>query len=843
MKWRKAELAHAEAEAAANPGSRNHARNVQSKKKRLDNSQARLDKARAANKPTPKAKAQDTPDYRQRAEAKARKEQELATRPLRREQVLKENNSAREEVRAQTTNEDPTASDLDKAIAAQDSRNARVKRAQALADFWDGETDSAEVKREREAAHADLDREKETQRNADIAADAHKTNTKLEDAAQKARRKREAKKGDNVDELLAEAKAEQTYRKAISDHLRKAKAGKFAQAKADADLESAEATLKRQQTEHDRYYNIRRGKPNAAQYKTRDRAANILETDQFNRPQWAPGRLANLTDKDLDDAQAAANYDARTSDRYVSGPALDLAHAIDEERNYRAKRHDDPRVTYGADGQATIHADDINDALDQIGNLDDLLPPNEGTTIRRPGHITAKIGNKSVFITPDLETVGQKDKRVWVSPVGDRTSPGYAKGTNVPETDLKKGLTAELGNYKPGRDKQQHMVDVVQQAQHTLTAAGGADNLTTDQVENMTRQFRQSAADFPDNTAVIQEQANNLRRAKGLPEVNFSQEQDAPSLDGTEGLRNPQANSNDYMSMKPADRDAALYDLVQNADGNTTRDFMDATGMSRSSTLAALKRLEARGLLNRESQSGGTREGISGGRGAVNEDLAWRPAHVIDEDDQAAEVDRLLADHKAGKKIDTTPDTPDTTPEQTPAQEADEWATTVVPEALASRAQSMTDLNKSLNAGGHHRERALQIITNEPDAYGKDEAEFNERRKAVTRRLNAEKKAAQQRNADAHAAALTGGIPADATRADLMELRATNRKAMKDTNSATAEHGRLERLARRIDDQIKALDKADAAERKAQQAAEKELDLKGVKARGIRNGGDITTKR
>lgn len=845
VKWRKAELAHAEAEAAANPGSRNHARNVQSKKKRLDNSQARLDKARAANKPTPKAKAQDTPDYRQRAEAKARKEQELATRPLRREQVLKENNSAREEVRAQTTNEDPTASDLDKAIAAQDSRNARVKRAQALADFWDGETDSAEVKREREAAHADLDREKETQRNADIAADAHKTNTKLEDAAQKARRKREAKKGDNVDELLAEAKAEQTYRKAIADHLRKAKAGKFAQAKADADLESAEATLKRQQTEHDRYYNIRRGKPNAAQYKTRDRAANILETDQFNRPQWAPGRLANLTDKDLDDAQAAANYDARTSDRYVSGPALDLAHAIDEERNYRAKRHDDPRVTYGADGQATIHADDINDALDQIGNLDDLLPPNEGTTIRRPGHITAKIGNKSVFITPDLETVGQKDKRVWVSPVGDRTSPGYAKGTNVPETDLKKGLTAELGNYKPGRDKQQHMVDVVQQAQHTLTAAGGADNLTTDQVENMTRQFRQSAADFPDNTAVIQEQANNLRRAKGLPEVNFSQEQDAPSLDGTEGLRNPQANSNDYMSMKPADRDVAVYDIIQGG-ADITSDVMDATGMSRSATLAALHRLEKRGLLAPESQDGGSRKGISGNRSNISDDLRWQPLHVIDEDDQAAEVDRLLADHKAGKKIDTTPDapdtTPDTTPEKTPAQAADEWAAGLDQRSVASRAQSMTDLNKSLNAGGHHRERALQRLADDPDAFGADEAEFNERRKAANRRLNAEKKAAQQRNADAHSAALADGIPADATRDDLMELRATNRKAMKDTNSATAEHGRLERLARRIDDQIKALDKAAAAERKAQQAAKKELDLKGVKARGIRNGGDITTK-
>lgn len=1028
VKWRKAELAHAEAEAAANPGSRNHARNVQSKKKRLDNSQARLAKAQADNKPTPKAKAKDTPDYRQRA-AKARSNtpqpeptpaekapeapakaqdptkpsgegkpltfrqfvaekrraasekydlsaaeaaQELpesqfnaeyrdylkksfdqgadiparhwntldeglqrnllrtpralkddsltrkyrdmsrakqpdapkgvydnnsvnspdtdaptpkaapkkaapkadtpaepkktaANRPQRLEAATADTRSRSDAAneKFETLNKDPKATKADKAQAIVEMREAELEHAKNIAEFWQNERNSAEVQRRRHGSKrivAERQRILDTARKVQEGQAKRDRQADLDGSQGLGQRTAEAdyqaavEARNNAAEALSRATSE-PQRDALQKGVDKLDAD-LAEKKALAGhtdpkaLEKAEAEV-REQDGSAEYYDSKA----ATQDRLADKAADD-PIDQADRKAQAAGYRNDAASRRHRAAQARLQQELAGADTTQAkiDALKDKIDAAAKDSDAADKAYQKANAAHEAEKQKVIDR-----GAEHINNADKSTP-----SARRYQHLTdaelqdAHQAAKAAGLFTDLG--GERGK--LESEMKRRQRRDIEGVTTDPDTQRRTLTVQDQGRDEAAAIIYDRLVESTDYGPHA-----GDDNITvTDGNGNSAtfgmltnRNYMIDPGNGKDGFIVpggdrerdTKNIALALRRA-GFPTDKQAQknrankpaptpEQDAPSLDGAEGLRTPQANSSDYMSMKPAERDVAVYDLVQNADGNTTRDFMDATGMSRSSTLAALKRLEARGLLNRESQSGGTREGISGGRGAVNEDLAWRPAHVIDEDDQAAEVQRLLADHKAGKKIDQPTDTPDAQ-DTTPAQAADEWAATVAPEALASRAQTMTDLNKSLNAGGHHRERALQIITNEPDAYGKDEAEFNERRKAANRRLNTEKKAAQQRNADAHAAALTDGIPADATRADLMELRATNRKAMKDTNSATAEHGRLERLARRIDDQIKALDKADAAERKAQQAAKKELDLKGVKARGIRNSDDITAK-
>ena len=82
------------------------------------------------------------------------------------------------------------------------------------------------------------------------------------------------------------------------------------------------------------------------------------------------------------------------------------------------------------------------------------------------------------------------------------------------------------------------------------------------------------------------------------------------------------------------------------------------------------------------------------------------------------------------------------------------WAATIDPGRLPESARDMTDTAntmKSMNA-----KRAEEYL--KKSGYGTDIAEFNERRKAVNRRIQAEKKAASPRTADSTVAPMSNSF-------------------------------------------------------------------------------------
>lgn len=281
----------------------------------------------------------------------------------------------------------------------------------------------------------------------------------------------------------------------------------------------------------------------------------------------------------------------------------------------------------------------------------------------------------------------------------------------------------------------------------------------------------------------------------------------------------PKAKDTAYTQVKGKDRDAMVYRDIIQGEAMTTREVADATGLTPAQARTTLNRLERAGLVGKSSEGGTDTpdSNISGNRVRIEDNLIWSDTYRDDTPDAA---EAAISDYVNGT---TTPDAPkETAPEvdKKAARKAaaEQWAADH--DHIESWKGGADRLNKSLRAGGRYREQALARLTEgaEADYYGGSEEVFQARRTAASAQIKKNKATADARTAEAYKAATTGDLPADATRSDLQDLKATARKALKadpaDTDALA--------VTAKVDDALKALNRKENQERKARQKADME---------------------